>query len=459
MTSMKRWIVGTAVAFACTTAGAGMHQICFEGPRQSQAGQVVYTGIFGCAQDAPGSCTITPFNPYVPSNWGFFPRIPPTPLDQGVASAGTFAYFNLTHALTAYTAKMEYFDTNGVKIGERLCTVNVVYGNASPVGGATDGSVLTGFSTDASGRVTSGVWKRVAPTDGRVNSLNLRVPADFVAVGGGAMGVEWPNGALVVRSMRTPNDPRSWDAMTSDAGGLAQLHRTTVYAIGMHIDGISAARLESLIGKVLVTSAGVVPWPNAQVSPAITGAPVLSGGIAARADSSNATDLIGQFATVTAPVIGSVGRCFSTAAGFKKCFTVQAPTGWSVESKDHIVAHPGNVQVQLFSMPPALALDDGTNWEVRGGFVTATSARVAHPAVDVSGLRGQYALTGVGALVDWLRFDLLSGQSTFGSLLWKLEPRADLGGASLASKDHILSSPATLIGYALGIQLVPAGSP
>lgn len=457
MTSMKQWIAAAAATLACTTAGAGMHQICFEGPRQSQSGQVVYTGIFGCAQDAPGTCTITPFNPYTPSNWGFSPRIPPTPLNQSVTSAGTFAYFNLNHALTQYTAKVEYFDTNAVKIGERLCTVNVVYGNAPPVGSATAGAVLTGFSTDVSGQVTTGVWKLESPLEMRNSTVTLKLPADFIVVGGGAMGVEGPNGAVIVRSMRSPSDPRVWEARTSDAGGLAQLHKTTAYAIGMRIEGVSAARLESLIGKVRVTSAGILAWPSTQVSTAISGAPVLSGGIAASADISNApTDLLGQYATATAPVIGTVRRC---STGIRKCFDVQAPTGWHVESKDHIVAHPGNVQVELLSMPPTLTLANGTTWEVRSGFVTATSPRVAHPAIDIAGLRGQYALTGVGAIADWLRFDLLSGQSTFGNLLWKLEPRADLGGASLASKDHILSSPAALIGYALGIQLVPPGSP
>jgi hypothetical protein len=84
--------------------------------------------------------------------------------------------------------------------------------------------------------------------------------------------------------------------------------------------------------------------------------------------------------------------------------------------------------------------------------VQATSAVAAHPAVDVGGLRGEYALTGIGAAVDW------RSHGPSGNLLWKLEPRADLGGASVASKDHVFPSPATITGFALGIKLVRPGT-
>ncbi len=97
----------------------------------------------------------------------------------------------------------------------------------------------------------------------------------------------------------------------------------------------------------------------------------------------------------------------------------------------------------------------GKTFNVQARFVSAASGIAAHPAVDVSGLRGEYALTGIGAAVDWRRYDQNGNQTAAGNLLWKLEPRADLGGASVASKDHILSSPARITGYALGIKLVP----
>jgi hypothetical protein len=167
--------------------------------------------------------------------------------------------------------------------------------------------------------------------------------------------------------------------------------------------------------------------------------------------------MIGQFATVSAPIIGNIFRCTQDPSGFFSCGTVAAATGWRVESKDHVVSHPGWINLQMLALPLTINVG-GVNWEVRGQYVSATSAVAAHPAIDVSGLRGEYALTGIGATVDWRRVDRLSGQVAAGNLLWKLEPRADLGGASVAAKDHIISSPASITGYALGIKLVPPGT-
>ena len=62
---------------------------------------------------------------------------------------------------------------------------------------------------------------------------------------------------------------------------------------------------------------------------------------------------------------------------------------------------------------------------------------------------GEYALTGVGASVDWQSYGWA------GNMLWKLVPRPDLDGAEAASKDHGYYSPASVTAYALGVKLVP----
>ena len=72
----------------------------------------------------------------------------------------------------------------------------------------------------------------------------------------------------------------------------------------------------------------------------------------------------------------------------------------------------------------------------------------------LGGYASYYALTGIGASVDWKRYNAAGNLTSFGNLVWKLEPRADLGGASVASKDHIVASPAAITGYAIGIKLV-----
>jgi hypothetical protein len=150
-------------------------------------------------------------------------------------------------------------------------------------------------------------------------------------------------------------------------------------------------------------------------------------------------------------VIGKRLQC-TNQSGIFNCTAVTAVTGWRVESKDHGNAHPGYISTEILEMPLTITVGSAV-FEVRGKHVEATSGVAAHPAADASGLRGEYAVTGIGAAVDW------RSHGWAGNLLWKLEPRADLGGASVSSKDHFWASPATITGYALGIKLVPAGTP
>ena len=63
-------------------------------------------------------------------------------------------------------------------------------------------------------------------------------------------------------------------------------------------------------------------------------------------------------------------------------------------------------------------------------------------------LRGDYALISIGAVANWHVFPAM------GNLLWNLQPREDLGGASVASKVHVVCSPAATTGCALGIKLI-----
>lgn len=460
MTSLKRWTAGAVFGFACGSAGAGLHQICYEGPPQFQGSRWVSTVIAGCALDSAGSCTIAP------STTDLTRRSSASPLDQGVQSTGTFAYFDARYSVSPYyyEVKVRFFDSNGTQIDERPCQVSTVGTvTGAPTGQASPGALLTGFSTDVSGRVTTGVWQLTAPTDAPWRRMTVKVPGDFVAVGGGAMGVETPIGALIMQSTRAniPGDVRSWQVGTSEAGGAAQAHRTTAYVIGMRIRDVEPATLVSLLEVATATSPRITSTPVAQTMQSVIGGNViLSGGIDAAADSSNAGNLIGQFATQSAPVIGDALGC-TEVNGIFQCIAIRAATGWRVASKDHVISHPGTVSVKMLALPTAITITtpgSTTTWEVRGGFVSATSAVAAHPAIDVGGLRGEYALTGIGATSNW-RPNKFGDQLVAGNLLWKLQPRADLGGASVAAKDHIISSPASITGYALGIKLVPVGSP
>jgi hypothetical protein len=71
----------------------------------------------------------------------------------------------------------------------------------------------------------------------------------------------------------------------------------------------------------------------------------------------------------------------------------------------------------------------------------------AHPSIVIPGASG-FALTSVGAQANWS-----AGQ--YGSLLWQVRPRPDIGGVEASSKDHGFSSPTTITGYVIGAKLVP----
>ena len=72
-------------------------------------------------------------------------------------------------------------------------------------------------------------------------------------------------------------------------------------------------------------------------------------------------------------------------------------------------------------------------------------AVAAHPSA-VANVPAGYALSGCGAFVNW---------SGAGSLLWRIQPFLSGGtqtACSVASKDHIQSSAASIYGYAIGLR-------
>lgn len=443
-------ILHTATALVLGTLGAAAsaqyHQICYEGPVTSVNGTVYPTGIFGCAMDVPGSCTISAQS----SGMVVGTAYPPD-----VAAAGSFLQYRFTSVAGSFTAKASFYDSNNNLVTERACTVNAVGIHGSWRGHATAGAVLTGFTTDASGLVMTGVWQLQRGVDASFARLPVQAPSDFVAVGGGAMGVQWSNGALVASSQRGEmftGDLRTWQAATTQASNAAQPHRTTAWVIGLRIQGIAQRDLGPLL-QTTANSSGLTPLPHPTASTGIAVGSVLVGG-SAHAWSTGAVppfNQLGQLLTVSAPTFRRVLDC---SAGFPCRLLGSEPAGWRAESKDHVMADPGTVRAEVFSLPSTLTIG-GRNYLVQNRAVAATSTEAAHPAVDVGGLRGEFALTSVGATANWKRFDSLGNQLAAGSLLWRVQPRADLGGASVASKDHVVPSPASITAHAIGIKLVP----
>jgi hypothetical protein len=467
MTSFKRLTLGILLILVCASAAhAGRHYICYQ-DEDTAAGEK--TAVWGCSTDAGEACNISGTTGYasIPMN--------PAPLQAG-------QYMRLKGLPSGRAALNIHFrDGAGQVLETRLCAVNI---QTTTRGAASPNAVLVGFTTDASGLVSTGVWKLTLnnnlpaspnPFFPSISSAALSVPNDFVVVGGGVVGTNVPQGVLISRSMR--DGDRAWRGRTADSsradGSSAQPYNSTIFAIGMTINGLARDTLAQLV-RSSYQSAAI----DAAFSTVRSGMPfgfrLLGGGAEAMAVAGTGNwGTNGQYLTETAPGLcngGNSGNCCSLSAnGMLVCSTAFT---WKAASKDHLVSRPGRVKAEVYGMPTSISVA-GTNYCVVSNTVSQTSPLAAHPAIDIGGLRGEYALTGVGATVDWSKtfahtlplpsgpvypLDPVQLQFGAGNLLWKLEPRPDLGGASVASKDHVISSPARITGYATGIKLVPAAA-
>jgi hypothetical protein len=436
---MKQQRIPTALATvlaAITTSTAfaqGHHQICYQGPSwNSQPTVVVH-----CRSDVPGvSCSVS----LQATPAGYFPP---------AAGASTVESFRAQPG-SVHTATIDFSDGS-----QRTCTTQVAplhqgFGGAFTRMAATV-PLLIGFTTDQSGLLTTGIWSSQTTNPERVQHNVIAVPWDFVLVGGGALGSNYPSGALISK-MAPDGDSqnREWRVLTQDAL-VAQPHDNESFAIGMKIEGVTIANLRNLVAWKSAGSDASnpngMPHPTAQVR-ALNGFPaILGGGVKAYAYASPQT---GQFLTASSAIPAGYGNCLWWGGGFR-CESIGA-TGWYAASKDHGVSAPGGMNVLLSSMPDTISVNTPAgprNFRVETFAMGLTSGVAAHPSIVVGGRSGEFALTGVGAAVDW------QSHGPYGNLLWKVVPRADIAGVEASSKDHAYSSPATITGYVLGVKLVP----
>jgi hypothetical protein len=407
-------------AGARAALAAGHHQICYQDAMTSSGG---ITASFECRSDDPSvSCSISApgstLNAWVSGGY----------LKKRVAfgSSGTF------------TAQITFSD--GVS---RNCTVDTI--DPSLGGGmASAGATLVGFTTDASGLLTTGVWTQHSNQNAARVYQTITVPNDFVAVGGGVVGTDTPTGDMIYMSRPYQGQTgRTWEAGTQ-FNSVIQNHDNDIYVIGLKIEGIGAS--------TLVTSAWGFSDPNtpsanptAVVTPP-AGYEPLGGGIFANAPYSSSDPYsFGQYATALFPN-AVANLCLGTC---EQQYTV---TNWTATSKDHLISRPGWVNVHMTAISRQFNIGS-TTYHVVSALDWATSTVASHPSVTVTGRRGEFALVGVGAFVDYKSYGWA------GSLLWKLQPRPDLAGVDAASKDHFISSPATVTGYAVGLKLVAGSIP
>jgi len=429
------------------TAWAGNHQICYQIP--PLAGFTTIAARFACRTDAANSpgCQITGVQAVTPgTSVNSFNGV-----NQNAFSAESEAAFS---GPGVYVGNISFSDGTA-----RTCTVEVPASAYLKANSGYQLRTLLGFNTDESGLVMTGVWQSTsAPADQPF--VEVVVPPDFVAVGGGAEGTETPYGTLVNESLHY-SVPQTWLAASHGnmpAGAAQQISPVIGWGIGLKIEGIDRTTLRQIVqfpgaGSYSISGSSFESNPTSTYTTNMFGGvdkllypqtlAAISGGI----DAEHGSTPNDQYATETRPVF--FNQCFTSGA----CERVVR--GWTATSKDHLNSSPWWVFAQMTTVPKELTIN-GTLFHVETQVSSATSAAAAHPSVSAA-LPAGYALTGIGAFVDWQQPP--AGFVGAGNMLWRLKPRPDFNGVEAGSKDQWIQSPAAITGFAIGMKLVPGGLP
>ncbi len=330
----------------------------------------------------------------------------------------TTAGWNTQKAFQVFARANDLYWTASTNFDQGVCGVQTAasdYGysvadvsSAFAAVGASCGGVVKLFeNTDASGKITIAVFERYSTTtSGHNTDFAVTVPSDYVVIGGGGEGKENPAGNLLTASY--PNAGlTSWLVSTKDHIALDPT-RVRAWAIGLKIVGLTPAQVRSNLIVVSATSS-FAAWTDVTATvPA--GYALVGGGIKVNWSGQ------GNLATASAP---------------------SGPNGWRVRSKDHIQSSPATALAYAIGLNSSIAGVGRIGSIVNGG----TSAVVAHPSYTAT-LGAGYALSGCGAFVNW------TGN---GNLLWQIKP-ASATTCTVSSKDHNLSSPASISGYTIGIR-------
>jgi hypothetical protein len=282
--------VATVVAALTTSTAfaAGHHQICYQVPNYNNA----LTFVVQCRSDVPGvSCSISAsaaHSGYYLSPFG----------------GGTVRAYQGTNA-ASFTATISFSDGT-----QRFCTTSLsgTSTSAGPAYARTSGAtvpVLTGYTTDQSGLLMTGIWSSQTTSPLRVQNNTVGVPRDFVLVGGGALGTNYPNGALISKMYPILDaERREWRVQTQDAL-VADPHNNETFAIGMKIEGVAVSQLRNLVAWNSGSSLEAA-HPGASVTPP-SGNVVLGGGAYAFATAYPQT---GQFLTASSAIPAIYGLCW-----------------------------------------------------------------------------------------------------------------------------------------------------
>lgn len=457
----------TVLSWAATAAD---HHLCYE--TQAQNGRLA--GVVACYEDSGGWCEVTSFGRAArgtSATWHASIQLAPM-------AHGTTVRVMEFIARTYTDVTIRFFDAGGQQQSERVCRVNA---RGEP---ASRDAVVTGFTTDASGLLTTAVWRLDAPSPLPTQRLALALPSDFVAIGGGVQGQAGAAAGLVfestnpsVRGNGTGSCAtfRCWWGGTSESGVSAP-HFTTTFAIGLRIQGIESYDLLRLLRVATDTPRPWVPWPAGK-QPNVPQGAVLGLASATFVDADKRQPVSDRSVVlgggVTASPIGFEGRPrrFVTTSApmvepsspdcveYRDCKPGTPVIGWTVESLDSVAA-PLNaaVTVDLIAMPESITVQwppftPARTLRATTTHMSAASPVAVGPGVDVSALPAGFALTSVGARVDWCCHTPYYYPAAPGNFLWRLEPRAEIRGASASAIDPPWKSFASVTTYAVGVRL------
>ena len=415
-------IVFAALALVPILSSANDHQICYQKP--PMPGHTTITGQFLCRTDGastPG-CQVT-----------------------GVTGAATFFHSPQGASDTAeatFTAAGTYVGTIQFNDGtSRTCTLEILAA-LQPTFDQNPG--VLSFTTDASGRVTTGIWTAHSLASPDLRQITF-TPPDFVAVGGGFTGATTPTPVLMwSNEQASESGYNQWVGVGTSSPPGAQAV-VTGYAIGLKIEGLSLTQLTQLI----TATSGSPSFPVSRRPSMTQTVSVVYPQSTAAIGGGGQTGPPGQYLNVSEPQTWQ--QCFANST------CEELVSGWKVSS---ITTEPrlrrdasptvGQVQTQLTTLPKTLTIAEQT-FHVETWVLSANSASSPQPSASVT-LPIDYALTSVGATA------ISSGFSPAGgNFIWSLVPTQ--GGASGSSIMLPFARPGVLTVHAVGMKLVAGPIP
>ncbi len=277
---------------------------------------------------------------------------------------------------------------------------------------------------DSSGKISIAIFERVAAlSQEKFLNFPIHVPSDYVVIGGGVEAAEGPYGNLLTASYPNGN-LTAWmvssKSLPSANGGGSFSNPIQIkgWAVGLKINGLTRQQLLSHISVHTAQSASSSA-PSAVVGVA-SGYSLIGGGFNVNYGSG-----VGSFGTASYPDGAT----------------------WRVASKAHGIASPATVTAYSVALRSSIS-GVGT---IQTNVASVESAYANHPK-SFAPLSTSFALTSCGALVNW---------SGYGNLLWELKPvnakaiapAVPPYGCEAGSKDHEVSSPATIRSFAMGIRV------